>query len=196
MSIVKDAKCLGDYAKNLFDLAKLAPCAPEGEHRENFSQLRNEVLAPLKGCSSAFDALDQDTATRVIVSAKDIEDRCDEFVSNLVRAPAGDAMAPSWVLTYRYDERIASHSPNIASSVVQPLHKLDFTSSIAAKTTSHGVAVRERDTNCPAVWLSATLVFKLWTNVRKKTWRGPSGAHGTVLSEQRRERIRLNGVST
>jgi hypothetical protein len=41
-------------------------------------------------------------------------------------------MAPTYVLAYRYLKRFASHVRNIASSVVQPLHKIDFTSKIVA----------------------------------------------------------------
>ena len=34
MSIVKDAERVGDYGKNLFDLAELTPSVPSGEHRD------------------------------------------------------------------------------------------------------------------------------------------------------------------
>jgi hypothetical protein len=39
-------------------------------------------------------------------------------------------MAPAYVLAYRYFKRVIGHVRNIASSVVQPVHKLDFTSKI------------------------------------------------------------------
>ena len=39
-------------------------------------------------------------------------------------------MAPAYVLIYRYLKRAASHIRNVASSIVQPLHELDFTAEI------------------------------------------------------------------
>lgn len=70
------------------------------------------------------------------MEAKKIEDLCDERVRALVRGAAPDAMAPAYVLAYRYFKRVTSHVRNVASSVVQPLHKLDFTSKITAEEAS------------------------------------------------------------
>ena len=130
MSIVKDAERVGDYGKNLFDLAELAPRAPEGEHRDSLVQLKDRISQMMAGCREVFDSNDKEEATRLIVKAKQIEDVCDEKVRPLVQGTLVDEMAPAYVLAYRYFKRVASHVRNVASSVVQPLHKLDFTSKI------------------------------------------------------------------
>jgi phosphate transport system protein len=130
MSIVKDAERVGDYGKNLFDLAELAPRAPEGEHRDSLVQLKDRISQMMAACREVFDSNDKEEATRLIVKAKEIEDVCDEKVRPLVQGTLVDEMAPAYVLAYRYFKRVASHVRNIASSVVQPLHKLDFTSKI------------------------------------------------------------------
>lgn len=133
MSIVKDAERLGDYSKNLYDLAVLAPRPIEGQHRDRFQQLKEDNLALLTDCNHAIDRRDKEAAADVIVRAKKIEDVCDEVVDSLIRDPSGDDLAPTYVLAYRYLKRVASHARNIASSVVQPLHKIDFTSKIVAQ---------------------------------------------------------------
>jgi phosphate uptake regulator len=132
MSIVKDAERLGDYSKNLFDLAELAPHPFEGEHRDRFLRLKDDVLSLMTDCTGAIDREDKDKSAQVIVRAKQLEDLCDEVVNSLVRIPPKDEMTPTYVLAYRYLKRVASHTRNIASSVVQPLHKIDFTSKIVA----------------------------------------------------------------
>jgi phosphate uptake regulator len=133
MSIVKDAERVGDYGTNLFDLAELAPRAPEGEHREALVQLKDRISHMMATCREAFDANDKEAATELIVEAKRIEDVCDEKVRALVQGTTPDQMAPAYVLAYRYFKRVTSHVRNVASSVVQPLHKLDFTSKITTE---------------------------------------------------------------
>lgn len=130
MSVVKDAERVGDYGKNLFDLAALAPHAPDGEHRSQLVQLKDRVYSVMVDCRHAYDSREAEDAKAVIIEAKHIEDVCDERVETLIRSGGGDEMAPTYVLAYRYFKRVASHIRNVASSVVQPLHKLDFTSKI------------------------------------------------------------------
>ena len=132
MSIVKDAERVGDYGKNLFDLAELAPRAPGGEHRDSLVQLKDRISQMMAICREVFDSNDNESATRLIVKAKEIEDVCDERIRALVQGTLVDEMAPAYVLAYRYFKRVTSHIRNVASSVVQPLDKLDFTSKITA----------------------------------------------------------------
>jgi len=130
MSVVKDAERVGDYGKNLFDLSALAPHAPEGDHRGQLVQLKDRISSVMADCRHVYDSREADEAKAVIIEAKKIEDLCDLKVEALIRAGGGDDMAPTYVLAYRYFKRVASHIRNVASSVVQPLHKLDFTSKI------------------------------------------------------------------
>jgi len=129
MSIVKDAERLGDYGKNLFDLAVLAPGTPEGEHRDLLIQLKDRISHLLAECREVYDSREEGGAKKLIVEAHKVEDVCDQRVQHLIQRGEGP-MVPAYVLAYRYFKRVASHLRNIASSVVLPLHKLDFTSKI------------------------------------------------------------------
>jgi phosphate uptake regulator len=133
MSIVKDAERMGDLAKNVFDLAKLAPESPSDDNRETMQRLKDGILPLVQDCCEAVEGNDQEQAVGVIVRAKEIEDQCDSLVADLIGKSGGELMAPAYVLAYRYFKRMASHCRNIASSVVQPVHKLDFTSKIVAE---------------------------------------------------------------
>ena len=135
MSIVKDAERLGDYAKDLFHVVSLAPQLPVGEHLEQFKSLRDRALSLLIDCHRAIEVHDEDIAVRVIVEAQKIGDLCDRHVDAFIRSSQSDELAVAYALEYRYFRRIASHTSNIASSVVQPLHKLDFTSKIISAVT-------------------------------------------------------------
>lgn len=133
MSIVKDAERVGDYGKNIFDLAELSPQVPSGEHRDCLVDLKDRISHLMATCREIFDSQQTEEATELIVEAKGIEDLCDERVRMLIQASGPSDMAPAYVLAYRYFKRVTSHIRNIASSVVQPLDKLDFTSKIVAQ---------------------------------------------------------------
>ena len=131
MSIVKDAERIGDYAKNLFDLTQLAPHAPAGPYGEDLAVLKDRIHDLMATCHQAVNANQKEQAKDVIRTAQRIEDHCDEKVRLLIEGAGEPAMAPTYVLAYRYFKRVVSHVRNIASSVVQPVHKLDFTSKFA-----------------------------------------------------------------
>jgi len=134
MSIVKDAERVGDYAKNLFDLVEIAPQAPAGEHRDNLVGLKDRISRLMGACREILDSHDEEVAKELIREARKIEDRCDDEVRKLISGGGQmGEMAPTYVLAYRYFKRVTSHVRNITSSVVQPLHKLDFTSKVAAE---------------------------------------------------------------
>lgn len=134
MSIVKDAERLGDIAKNIFDLTMAAPCIPEGMYKGKLEMLKNAILGMVDNCSHVFATLDESMATELICQAAAIEDTCDKnirwFLSEKSPSERADV---AYALAFRYFKRYASHVRNIASSVVQPLHKLDFTGKIVRR---------------------------------------------------------------
>ena len=133
MSVAKDAERVGDYGKNIFDLAEMTPRPPEGKHREALVELKDRISEMMASCREVFDSGEKEAARRLIVQAKKVEDLCDDHVREVVKEAAPDPMAPAYVLAYRYFKRVAAHVRNVSSSVVQPVHKLDFTSKITAE---------------------------------------------------------------
>ncbi|HUT12711.1 MAG TPA: PhoU domain-containing protein [Thermoguttaceae bacterium] len=130
MSIVKDAERVGDYAKNIFDLAELTAHPPTGEHRERLIVLKDRISKLMGAARKVFDAQDKDGAADVICEAQKAEDFCDEQIRALLQAEQDVDMPAAYVLAYRYFKRVISHTRNIASSIIQPIHKLDFPSKV------------------------------------------------------------------
>jgi phosphate transport system protein len=126
MSIVKDAERVGDYAKNIFDLAELTPRPPAGEHKERLVKLKDRISRVMATCREIFDAHAKDQAAELIRDAQEIEDFCDEQIRQLIGAEQHVDLAAAYVLAYRYFKRVISHTRNVASSVIEPLDKLDF----------------------------------------------------------------------
>lgn len=131
MSIVKDAERLGDIAKNIYDLAVSAPDVPGGETGEKLEKVKDAILALVSQCCKIFDSQDEVMATELICQAAAIEDACDKQINwFLSEKTENERIDVAYALAFRYFKRYASHVRNIASSIVQPLHKLDFTGKI------------------------------------------------------------------
>ena len=132
MSVVKDAERVGDYAKNIFDLAELAPHPPAGEHKDRLVALKDDISRIMATCREIFDSQEDERATELIREAQRMEDLCDNEVRCLIEEASEVEMSPTYVLAYRYFKRVVSHVRNITSSVVQPVDKLDFPEKLPA----------------------------------------------------------------
>jgi len=126
MSIVKDIERIGDYAKNLFDLASDGADLSTGLHAGEISQLAEEIPRFIRASASAFAERDLDASRALLRSGDDLLDRFDARVSELVREEHPDRQAVAVALTHRYLKRIVAHAMNVLSSVVMPVDQLDY----------------------------------------------------------------------
>lgn len=125
MSIVKDAERVGDYAKNIFDLAELTPNPPAGEYQDDLVELKDRISSLMASCREAFDKQDKEHGSRLIEEGQAIEDHCDQQIAKLVQRQDLE-LSTTYALAYRYFKRVCSHVFNVATSIVQPVDKLDF----------------------------------------------------------------------
>ena len=127
MSIAKDAERIGDYCKNLFDLAVQHPFSTENEVGSELVQAKNKVSQLLGHLVSVYASQDATEAKAFLRECDGVEDICDKRVSALVDNPSSagtDAVAAA--LAYRHLKRITAHAMNIVTSIVMPVDKLDF----------------------------------------------------------------------
>ena len=125
MSLVKDAERIGDYSKNLFDLAALRAGLPE-DARKDLVQLKDTVSRLLAKARNIYDDQDEDGARAFIAECDAIQDECDARVDALILRDDGGGELAAAALTYRYFKRVVSHALNIITSVVVPLDRLDY----------------------------------------------------------------------
>lgn len=130
MSIAKDAERLGDYAKNIFDMGELAPMPPVGTEREELIILKLLIRRLFDRCVQAFQQEDEEMARQIIIECQWAGKQCDQITKELLNLEVPTRRTASDVLMFRFMKRMTSHLRNICSSVVQPIHKLDFTKKI------------------------------------------------------------------
>jgi phosphate transport system protein len=129
-SIVIDVERIGDYAKNIEDLAIAHPKRLKaGRHEEIVRKLEDEVKSKFESVTSAFKIYDIEAAKEVMDEHRSITKQCDILVTELVGAPNTEIPANDQValaLYVRYLKRISSHLTNIVSSVVNPFDMIGF----------------------------------------------------------------------
>ncbi len=128
MSASKDVERAGDYCKNLLEVADMLrePVA-KSKYVGDLRELTDLVAATFAKTRKAFASDDQVLGNEVIHEEVQIAKRSDAMVAKL----AGDDSltvneAVCLALAFRFLKRVNAHLGNVASSVVMPLHKIDY----------------------------------------------------------------------
>ena len=126
MSLVKDVERIGDYAKDLVALRRDCESLPEHDLVETLGNLRARVEDHLRAASDAFALSERNTAESLLKEGQKTVSELDDMVDSLAASDLDPRSLTALVLAAQYYKRICSHSLNIVSSVVQPLHRLDY----------------------------------------------------------------------
>ena len=126
MSIVKDVERIGDYAKNIFDLAAAGVDLSDAEDRDDLIAIRDRVSLLISEVSSALGDRDEDRAWRLSNEADEMLDDFDDRVEQLIRSDGPANQAVPRALYFRHCKRVVAHLMNVLSSVIMPLDQLDY----------------------------------------------------------------------
>ena len=130
VSVVIDIERIGDYTKNIHDLARRHPARLHaGPLEPLLSEIEAGITQVFRDTSRAFQEGDEDLARVVMGQYKEEHSaNCEEIIDQIIAgetelaAPEAAAVA----LYSRYLKRIGSHSRNIATSIVNPFHRIGY----------------------------------------------------------------------
>jgi len=131
VSVVIDIERIGDYAKTICDLARSHPARLHGGSVEaDLAEIETQVADLFRSTVQAFRTDDADQA-RVIMSRykETLSAACESIVTRILRGEATDLLpadAAAVALYVRYLKRIAAHSRNIGTSLVNPFPRLGY----------------------------------------------------------------------
>lgn len=127
MSAVKDAERLGDYAKNLLEVADMmTQPAKELQCYTDLVDLGNQVTQNYRRTLEAFTDENEDTAREIIEDETLINRRSDRLIERVAASdlPASEAVPTAmWI---RFLKRVNAHLSNICSSLVLPVDRIDY----------------------------------------------------------------------
>ncbi len=124
MSLTKDAERIGDYAKNIFGLARDGANMPTGSRLHELTEIRDRLSKMLVRAHGLFQQQDEVAAKTFIDDAVELQRQCESEVSKLFQVE--DRNVAGEVLLLRFFKRVSSHVGNIITSIVVPMDKLDF----------------------------------------------------------------------
>ena len=127
MSLVKDVERLGDYAKNLAEIPEYFPGPlPDDDIVGELREIRVGVESTFAATWEVFESSDHERAVALIREGRERGRRCDALVARVARSDYDAGTATAVVMGTRFYKRIGAHVLNILSSVIMPLHKLDY----------------------------------------------------------------------
>lgn len=127
MSVVKDAERLGDYCKNLYEVAELLAKPIDRElFTKYFDGIEKDILAMFDLTEKAFIEADEEKARLTWDYKTRLTKDCNRIVAELAKCDLSVNEAVCYVLIARYFKRLVAHLVNIATSVILPLSDLDY----------------------------------------------------------------------
>lgn len=134
MSLVKDAERMGDYAKNILDLAEeLGGSQKDFKYFGELTSIKLKIAGNLPKLKRAYVESDGELASAILATYAPIKAECKQLLGKLLHEDLPSREAVATALVGRYLARVGSHLGNIASGIIYPLDKIDFVRSDAQK---------------------------------------------------------------
>jgi len=130
VSIIIDIERIGDYTKNMVELALAHPGKLKGgKFEKNLQRVEAAVEDNFVKTRACFESGDKKSALKLLEEYKWVNDVCDDSLEGLIREDdkdirSGDAVALG--IYFRWLKRVNSHLRNITTSVVNPFDRIGF----------------------------------------------------------------------
>ncbi len=128
MNVVKDAERIGDYLKNIFDVAhELMPeSADRSLYKERLKDYADAMRDAMLETAEAFGESDEERCKGIITTSRDRGHELEAAIAEITRSKLKTSDGVCLVLVMRFYKRIFMHLVNIATTVVMPVDKMDF----------------------------------------------------------------------
>ena len=131
VSVVIDIERIGDYTKNIYDLAVNHPKKLDGGVVEDtLAEIEKISFKLFEDSIDAFKNQDINKSRNLMgFYKKNISSQSDEITNDIISGKVGDietGRAAAIALYARYLKRIAAHSRNLISSVVNPFERIGY----------------------------------------------------------------------
>ena len=123
-SMVQDAERIGDFARGLGELTTIARSPRQGPPTERLRTLATRLRPVFEVCERAFREGDIERARQVVKTHTELKKEFIEYTRQIAESDLSADMAIVYASGARVLRRISSHLSNIASTVVQPYHRI------------------------------------------------------------------------
>lgn len=127
INVVKDAERIGDYVKNLAEVELISTLdLPPGEIRDAVRDIGRRAEVLLGRVGTVFDESLRSDAEDLVRKGRALAKEADQILPRIAHSGYDSSTTTSLVLMTRFYKRIIGHTNNILSSVIMPLHKIDY----------------------------------------------------------------------
>ena len=130
ISVVVDIERIGDYTKNIYELAINHPKKLKGfVFEDKLQDIEKNTRNLFNSTIETFKNQDIELARKIMKDyKKEISRQCDEITNTIVSSKADiEADSATAVALYaRYLKRISAHSRNLISSLVNPFERIGY----------------------------------------------------------------------
>ncbi len=126
-TIVIDIERIGDFSKNLIELSHKFPKPLHGKYMEKIKTLEGRVQSNFIKVIDVYKNQDKELGSKVMSELVLISKECQSTLEELVdyeHLYLKEGII--YALLLRYLKRVSAHLKNVASSVVNPFHRLGY----------------------------------------------------------------------
>lgn len=126
-TIVVDIERIGDYSKNLIELSHKYPKPLKGKYIEEIKDLEGKVQNNFKKLIDVYKEQNQELGSRIMEELVKVSKECHSMLEDIVEDESlSTKEGIIYALLLRYLKRVSVHIKNVASSVVNPFHRLGY----------------------------------------------------------------------
>lgn len=130
VSIISDVERIGDYTKNIYELASIHPKRLKaGRWDEDLKEMEGTASQRLGTLIEALKESDTNMGQQIIDDLVKVKNKCDDYIMFLIKGEGQTfktSEAVPLALYMRYIKRVSGHIQNVASSIVNPFHRIKY----------------------------------------------------------------------
>ena len=126
MTMSKDIERIGDYCKNLFEIAETGNSFAKGDDLDTYMELKNDIGKLIVYLQSCLNLDDESKVQDLITLGSSLNNDLDEKITALLEDKEKIQYPVATPLFYRYLKRIVSHIINAATAIIMPTDQIDY----------------------------------------------------------------------
>ena len=126
MTMSKDIERIGDYCKNLFEIAETGNTFTQGDELDNYIELRNDIGKLIVYLQSCLNLDDESKVQDLITLGSSLSTSLDDKITALLENKEKVQYPVATTLLYRYLKRIVSHIVNASTALIMPTDQIDY----------------------------------------------------------------------
>ena len=126
MTMSNDIERIGDYCKNLFEIAETGNTFVKGDDLDEYIELRNDIGKLIVYLQSCLNLDDETKVQDLITLGSSISSDLDGRITSLLEKKEEAQYPVATTLFFRYLKRIVSHIVNASTALIMPTDQIDY----------------------------------------------------------------------